>query len=180
MYGSYCIPNVKVTTTLVLIKKQLLECYVVIAMQIYNNMHQLQVTFNTHQVYITCSCYYTYVGGIIVIVSTRLPLLTGSLSQDNQSNNCSLHLLNGNSITFVQLKEVQKYYANTPGVCDLVQKCLQVRNFKLQQSSKAMPYSCNQLVHACSYIASVQTDQAMCCHLCKFKHFSTSYLKVTR
>ena len=27
----------------------------------------------------------------------------------------------------IQIKEVQKYYANIPGVCDLVQKCLQVR-----------------------------------------------------
>ena len=26
----------------------------------------------------------------------------------------------------IQIKEVQKYYANIPGVCDLVQKCLQV------------------------------------------------------
>ena len=26
----------------------------------------------------------------------------------------------------VQIKELHKYYANTPGVCDLVHQCLQV------------------------------------------------------
>ena len=30
-------------------------------------------------------------------------------------------------LKIIKLKEVQKYYANTPGVCDLVQKCLQVQ-----------------------------------------------------
>ena len=28
--------------------------------------------------------------------------------------------------SILQIKEVHKYYANTPGVCDLVHKCLQV------------------------------------------------------
>jgi len=30
---------------------------------------------------------------------------------------------------FLQISELRKYYANVPGVCDLAEKCLQVRYF---------------------------------------------------
>ena len=92
---------------------------------------------------------------MFITVGTRSYLLTGTVSKSDQGNMKPLCCI---SITFlVQILELQKDYANTPGVSDLVQMCLQVRNCTL-----CMLYTCkintsglaNCTIMAQSYVAA--------------------------
>ena len=76
-----------------------------------------------------------YLASMFITVGTRSYLLTGTVSKSDQGNMkplCSISI-----IFLVQILELQKDYANTPGVSDLVQMCLQVRNCTL-----CMLYTC--------------------------------------